>query len=228
MTSIENVISTRMCVRAYLKKQVPRELICKILDGASRAPSSSNTQPWRVYVLQGEELNSICKSVCLAYDNVAINPELLNHYRDENNSRQKQLISPYLERRRENGWGLYSLLGIKKGDKERMHMQHRKNFEFFGAPVGLFFTIDKNLSPSSLLDYGMFLQNLMLLARVDGLDTCPQAAWNDYSKIILSHIHATENERLVCGMALGYANQLDLINTFKTSRVPLEEFAVWL
>ena len=137
-------------------------------------------------------------------------------------------FSPYIDRRRENGWGLYGLLGITKGDKDKMHAQHRKNFEAFGAPVCFFFTIDKELGMGSMLDYGMFLENLMIAARGEGLDTCPQAAWNDYAKIILPIIGAKENEMLVCGMALGHADKNEIVNTFHTPRVTAEEFTTWL
>jgi nitroreductase len=120
------------------------------------------------------------------------------------------------------------LLGIGKGDKDKMHVQHQRNYRFFDAPVGLMFTIDRVMGRGSLVDYGMFLQNIMVAARGRGLHTCSQAAWNGFSKIILPHIGAGENEMLVCGMALGYADEGNVVNTFHTPRVAVEEFAHWL
>jgi len=221
-------ITSRMSVRAFTKEAVPKELILKLLDISARAPSGTNTQPWKVYVLEGNALQSLCEKVCAAYDDIAANPDLAKEYQPAYDYYPSKWFSPYIDRRRENGWGLYGLLGITKGDKDKMHAQHRKNFEAFGAPVCLFFTIDKELGKGSMLDYGMFLQNMMVAARGEGLDTCPQAAWNDYAKIILPSIGAKENEMLVCGMALGYANKDEVVNTFITPRVTAEDFTTWI
>jgi nitroreductase len=119
-------------------------------------------------------------------------------------------------------------LGIAKGEKEKMHQHHRRNFEFFGAPVGLFFTAHRSLEGGSLIDYGMFLQNLMLAAKARGLDTCPQAAWNSFSEVIMSHIGASEEEKLICGMSLGWSDQTQVVNTFMTPRLSAETFTTWL
>lgn len=221
-------ITSRMSVRAFTKEVVPKELILKLLDISARAPSGTNTQPWKVYVLEGNALQSLCEKVCAAYEDIAANPDLAKEYQPAYDYYPSKWFSPYIDRRRENGWGLYGLLGITKGDKDKMHAQHRKNFEAFGAPVCLFFTIDKELGKGSMLDYGMFLQNMMVAARGEGLDTCPQAAWNDYAKIILPSIGAKENEMLVCGMALGYANKDEVVNTFITPRVSAEDFTTWI
>lgn len=221
-------ITSRMSVRAFKKDAVPKETILKLLNIAARAPSGTNTQPWRAYVVEGGALEDLCEKVCNAYDSIAANPELAKEYQPAYDYYPSKWFSPYIDRRRENGWGLYGLLGITKGDKEKMHAQHRKNFEAFGAPVCIFFTIDKELGRGSMLDYGMFLQNMMVAARGEGLDTCPQAAWNDYAKAILPSIGAKENEMLVCGMALGYANKDSIVNTFITPRVSAEDFTTWL
>jgi len=226
--TVADAISSRMSVRAFTKFPVSKEMITKLLNIAARAPSGTNTQPWKVYVLEGNILKELCTQVCAAYDAIAANPELAKEYQPGYTYYPNKWFSPYIDRRRENGWSLYGLLGITKGDKDKMHVQHRKNFQAFGAPVCLFFTIDKELGKGSMLDYGMFLQNFMVAARGEGLDTCPQAAWNDYSKIILPSIGAQENEMLVCGMALGYADKSEIVNTFHTPRVPVEEFTTWL
>lgn len=221
-------ITSRMSVRAFTKENVSKEVILKLLNISARAPSGTNTQPWKVYVVEGAPLRDLCEKVCAAYDSIAINPELAKEYQPAYDYYPAKWFSPYIDRRRENGWGLYGLLGITKGDKDKMHAQHRKNFEAFGAPVCLFFTIDKELGKGSMLDYGMFLQNIMVAARGEGLDTCPQAAWNDYAKIILPAIGAHENEMLVCGMAVGYADKNALVNSFHTPRVAAEDFTSWV
>lgn len=226
--SVDAAITSRMSARAFLPRQVPRELITHLLQVASRAPSGTNTQPWKVYVLQGASRDSLVEKVCAAHEALSANPELVAQYQEAYDYYPKQWISPYIDRRRENGWGLYGLLGITKGDKDKMHAQHQRNFKFFDAPVGIIVTIDKIMGGGSLLDTGMFLQNLMVAAKAHGLDTCPQAAWNTFSSIILPHVGAGENEMVVCGLALGYADPADKVNTFITPRVPVESFTTWL
>ena len=120
------------------------------------------------------------------------------------------------------------MLGIGKADKDKMHLQHQRNYKFFDAPVGLMFTLDKVMGRGSLVDYGMFLQSVMLAARAYGLHTCPQAAWNGFATIILPHIGAGPDEMLVCGMALGYADDQDIVNTFRTPREAVASFTHWL
>ena len=226
--SVDAAIQGRMSVRAFLPKPVPRDTLLNLLQLAGRAPSGTNTQPWKVYVLQGASRDSLVDKVCAAHDAVRADPSLAAQYQEAYDYYPKQWVSPYIDRRRENGWGLYGLLGIGKGDKDKMHAQHQRNFRFFDAPVGLMVTIDKVMGGGSLVDTGMFLQNLMVAARAHGLDTCPQAAWNSYARIILPHIGAGDNEMLVCGLALGYADPADKVNTFHTPRVPVADFTTWL
>ena len=224
MNPVDQAITSRMSVRAFLPEAVPRETLMHVLDVASRAPSGVNTQPWKVYVLQGATRDALVSKVCAAHDAVRADPSLAAHYQEAYAYYPEKWISPYIERRRENGWGLYGLLGIGKGDKDKMHAQHQRNYRFFDAPVGLMFTIDRVLGRGSLLDYGMFLQSIMVAARGHGLHTCPQAAWNGFAKIILPHIGAGEEEMLVCGMALGYADPSALVNSFHTPREPASQF----
>jgi len=226
--SVDAAIVGRMSVRGFLPRPVPREVLEHLLALASRAPSGTNTQPWKVYVLQGVSKDALVGKVCAAHDAMRDNPALAADYQEAYDYYPKQWVSPYIDRRRENGWGLYGLLGIGKGDKDKMHAQHQRNFRFFDAPVGLMVTIDKVMGGGSLVDTGMFLQNLMVAARAHGLDTCPQAAWNSYARIILPHIGAGDNEMLVCGLALGYADPADKVNTFHTPRVPVADFTTWL
>jgi nitroreductase len=228
LTVVDSAITSRMSVRAFTQQPVPRETLTELLQVASRAPSGTNTQPWKVYVLQGQSRASLVNKVCTAHDAIRANPALAAEYREEYDYYPEKWVSPYIDRRRENGWGLYGLLGIGKADKDKMHLQHQRNYQFFDAPVGLMFTLDRVMGRGSLLDYGMFLQSIMVAARGHGLHTCPQAAWNGFAKIILPHIGAGADEMLVCGMALGYADATDVVNTFHTPRVPVDEFTHWL
>ncbi len=228
VAAVDAVITSRMSVRAFTSQAVSRAVLQDILQVASRAPSGTNTQPWKVYVLQGQSRQSLVDKVCTAHDALRVNPALAEQYREAYDYYPEKWVSPFIERRRENGWGLYGLLGIGKGDKDAMHLQHQRNYRFFDAPVGLMFTMNRVLGRGSLLDYGMFLQNLMLAARARGLHTCPQAAWNSFASIILPHIDARMDEMLVCGMALGYANTQALVNTFHTPREPMDTFTHWL
>ncbi len=224
---VDAAITSRVSTRAFTQQPVPREVITQMLDVAARAASGTNTQPWQVYVLQGATRDSLVSKVCAAHDAIRADPELAHEYKEEYAYYPTKWTSPYIERRRENGWGLYSLLGIGKTDKDKMHAQHQGNYRFFDAPVGLMFTIDRVLERGSLVDYGMFLEALMVAARGRGLHTCPQAAWNGFAKIILPHIGAGPNEMLVCGMSLGYADENAHVNTYRSPRVASSEFTKW-
>jgi len=225
---VDEAIASRMSARAFTAQPVPRELLQAILQVASRAPSGTNCQPWHVYVLQGASRDTLVQQVCALHDAMRTDPALVAQYAEEYDYYPQKWISPYIDRRRENGWGLYGLLGIGKGDKDRMHEQHQRNYRFFDAPVGLMFTVDRVMGRGSLLDYGCFLQNIMVSARGHGLHTCPQAAWNGFSKVIMPHIGAGADEMLVCGMALGYADETAVVNGFHTPRVPMQDFTTWL
>jgi nitroreductase len=215
-------------VRAFTEQPVSRADIEHILEVASRAPSGTNCQPWKVYVLQGASRAALVEQACAAHDAMRADPSLAAHYQEEYDYYPQKWVSPYIDRRRENGWSLYGLLGIGKADREQMHQQHQRNFRFFDAPVGLMFTVDRVMGRGSLVDYGCFLQSIMVAARGLGLHTCPQAAWNGFSKIILPHLGAGPDEMLVCGMALGYADEAAVVNSLHTPRVPVQEFTHWL
>lgn len=212
----------RRSIRAYLPTPVAPEVIEQILQDAARAPSGSNIQPWKVHVLQGETLERLINLTCQAFDQGDT-----QQHQAEYDYYPPSLFEPYLARRRKVGWGLYSLLDITKGDKEKMHAQHRKNFAFFGAPVGLLFTIDRTLTQGSWLDYGMFLQNVMLAAQAQGLSTCAQAAWIHYHRIIAEVLDLPAGEQLVCGIALGYGDPDAIENSLISERAHLQEFVTW-
>ena len=228
LTTVDDAITSRSSIRAFTAQTVPRETLTHLLEVSSRAPSGTNCQPWRVYVLQGASRDTLVDKVCAAHDALRADPGLATQYVEEYDYYPKQWVSPYIDRRRENGWGLYGLLGIGKADKDKMHAQQQRNYRFFDAPVGLMFTVDRVMGRGSLVDYGAFLQNIMVAARGHGLHTCPQAAWNGFSSIILPHIAAQASEMLVCGMALGYADTSAVVNSFHTPRVPVADFTTWL
>jgi nitroreductase len=225
---VDAAIESRMSTRAFTAQPVERAVLEQILSVASRAPSGTNCQPWRVYVLTGASRDRLVEQVCAAHDAMRDDPAIAAQYVEEYDYYPQKWVSPYIDRRRENGWGLYGLLGISKTDKDKMHAQQQRNFRFFDAPVGLMFTVDRVMGRGSLVDYGAFLQSIMVAARGHGLHTCPQAAWNGFSKIILPHVGAQPHEMLVCGMSLGYADTDALVNTFRTPRVPVKDFTTWL
>jgi len=226
--SLDHAIYSRKSVRAFTDQPVPKEVLKELIRCACQAPSGTNTQPWRVYALEGEAKNKLTAQVCSIHDLISTNPELAKEYTDSYDYYPQNWISPFIDRRRQNGWSLYGLLGITKSDKDKMHIQHQRNFHFFDAPVALMFTVNKAMGRGSLLDYGMFLQTLMLAARGVGLSTCPQAAWLGFSKIVLSHIKASPQEMLVCSMCLGYEDTSALINTFETPRESVDSVLSWV
>jgi nitroreductase len=218
--AVDAAITSRHSIRAYLPTPVPREVIEQILAVAARAPSGTNTQPWQVHVLTGVAKGALSRDIRAAYDDPAErerHTEAYAYYPTE-------WKRPYIDRRRKVGWDLYGLLGITKGDKARMHEQHGRNFAFFDAPVGLIFTIDTVMQQGSWMDYGMFLQNIMVAARARGLDTCPQAAFTQYHRIIARHLALREDQTVVCGMALGHADPAAIENTLITEREPVAGF----
>ncbi len=218
---VDEAITSRRSIRAFLDTPISQAVIEDILKVAARAPSGTNTQPWKVYVLTGAKQKALSDKVLA----VVINPELNAQAKEAYNYYPDKWVSPYVDRRRKVGWDLYSLLGIGKADKERMRVQAARNFQFFGAPVGLMFSIDRVMGQGSWLDYGMFLQNIMIAARGRGLDTCPQAAWNHYHITIAQHLGFGDEEIFVCGMSLGYANPDSIENTLITEREPVASFA---
>ncbi|WP_414930066.1 nitroreductase [Variovorax sp. Root434] len=227
--SVVSAIESRFSCRAFLRdKPVARQQIDEILRIASCSASSTNTQPWKVYVLQDDRRDALVEKVCAAHDTTSANSSLTAEYGEVDGYYPAQWVSPYIDRRRDNGWGLYGALGIGKGEKDKMHVQAQRNYRFFDAPVGLMFTMERVMGRGSLIDYGMFLQTLMLAARALGLHTCPQAAWNNCAKIVMPFIGAASNEMLVCGMALGYADESAPVNAYRTPRETVESFTRWV
>lgn len=220
IAAVDAAITSRRSIRAFLPTPVPRETVEEILAVAARAPSGTNTQPWKVTVLTGDAKARLSAAIRSAYDD----PAQRAAHAEEYAYYPTEWVSPYIDRRRKVGWDLYGLLDIAKTDKARMHAQHGRNYDFFDAPVGLIFTIDRVMQQGSWLDYGMFLQSLMVAARARGLDTCPQAAFTQWHRIIAGQLGLPEGEMVVCGMSLGHADPDAVENTLVTEREPVAGF----
>jgi nitroreductase len=219
--AVDAAITSRRSIRAFLDKPVERDEIARILDVAARAPSGTNTQPWKVYVLTGAARERLSNAILA----VNADPGQAREHTEEYAYYPREWTSPYIDRRRKVGWDLYSLLGLGRDNKAGMAAQHARNYAFFDAPVGLIFTIDRIMAQGSWLDYGMFLQNIMVAARARGLDTCPQAAFTQYHRIIGAELDLPASEMVVCGMALGWADPERIENTLTTEREPSHGFA---
>ena len=213
---------TRRSVRAYRPDAVPAATLREIVELGRHAPSGSNIQPWHVHVLTGATLARLGAALQRAFlDHEPGHCRDYAYYTDP-------LYEPYLARRRACGWGLYGTLGIGRGDHEKSRAYRASNYNFFGAPAALVFTIDRRLEKGSWLDYGMFLQTLMLAARARGLHTCAQASIAEYPDIVRRELGLAADRVVICGMALGYADADAVINTFQPERLALEEYAVFL
>ena len=225
---VDDAICSRHSVRAFLDTPIETQVIKDILAVASRAPSGTNTQPWKVYVVTGQKRAELISRVCSAQIELYQNTELAAQYKETFAYYPETWISPFIDRRRENGWGLYGLLGIQKTEREKMAAQQLRNFQLFDAPVALCFTVNKIMGIGAKMDISMMIQNVMVAAKARGLDTCPQAAWNHFHAIVLDVLDAPENEDLVCTVALGYADPNHIVNTFITPREPVENFTVFV
>lgn len=218
---IKNAIISRRSVRKFLSKGINKEIIEDILNVSARAPSGTNIQPWNVHVLTGSARDRICKKASSAF----LDPKI-----DKKNDRLHYMDNfrdPYITRRRKVGWDLYELLNIKKGDYEKTKAFHVQNFNFFDAPVGLLFTIEKDLGWMSWLDYGMFLQNICIAARGYGLHTCPQAAWGQMNNVLSPLLNIQDNHIIHCGISLGWEDEKAEVNKLRTVREDINNFTTF-
>jgi nitroreductase len=218
---VDDAIVSRRSVRAFLPDPVDSAVVRDILEVAARAPSGTNMQPWCVYVTTGETKRRLSEAIL----NSGVRAEKAEW--DEYKYYPDQFFEPYLTRRRAVGYGLYGLLGIGRREVDRMRAQHDRNFVFFDAPVGMIFTIDRRLNTGSWVDYGMFLQNIMIAARARGLHTCPQAAFAPYHRQIRPVLGLADEEVVICGMALGYEDVTRPENDLRTERAPLDAWATF-
>lgn len=214
---VDAALTTRHSVRGFTPRPVPHDVVRDILAASSRAPSMTNTLPWHVHVLTGPARDRLCAEILAAHEAGEAPAMEYEYY-------PATWRDPYLERRREIGWALYGLLGIAKGDRVATARQLGRNFTFFGAPVGLIFTIDRGLAQGSWLDLGMFMQGIMTAARGYGLDTCAQAAFASYHAIIRRQLNVPEDQIIACGMALGHADPDEPANRLETPRVLVNAF----
>jgi nitroreductase len=212
---------SRRSVRGFLDRPVPAELLEQVLTVAATAPSGSNTQPWRVFVLTGSRLAALGGALQAAYLGDEPRRPEYEHY-------ASPLPELYYGRRRECGWGLYGTLGIARGERDRSKAYRATNYNFFSAPVGMVFTIHRQLNLGSWLDYGMFLQTAMLAARSVGLHTCVEGSIAEYPDIVRLHLSPGADELILCGMALGYADPAAPINAYQPRRCAVTDFATFV
>lgn len=214
---LKEAISSRFSARAFLDTPVPRKTIEEIIRIASKAPSSCNTQPWKVYVVSGKVQDELINAALASVIENGCEPL---EYKTE----PAEWKAPYNARRFETGMALYGAVGIDRRDKAARNAQMLENFRFFGAPVGLIFTIDKSLCPSQLGDLGMFMQNVMLLARDFGLHTCPQQSWQYVNQTTHRILEIPDAEMIYCGTPLGYIDPRHPANSVNLDRAPVESF----
>jgi hypothetical protein len=218
---LTDLIRARGSTRAFLPRPVPQPLVRALLATARYAPSGTNIQPWQIHVVTGTTRAKVSAAVRQAATQPVERPEWTYDYYP------KAWRDPYLARRRACGWGLYGLLGIQKGDRTAGLAQELRNFEFFDAPVGIFLFLDRDLGRGSLIDCGMFLQNLMLAALDMGLATCPQAAWVPFDSTVRSILGVPDTQMLICGLSLGYPDTDAPVNRFRPDRMDVEDFTTW-
>lgn len=215
--NVTDALLQRKSTRAFLDKEVELSLINKILSAASHAPSGTNTQPWQVAVVSGQS-------------KMDLEQKLEKEFRDGNKGQMDYQYypltweSPYKDRRRSCGLQMYTTLDIQREDKQRQLDQWAQNYRAFDAPVMLLFFIDAIMEKGSYLDYGMFLQSIMLSATEQGLATCPQAALAEYPEIVKQHLNYSKDSIMLCGMALGYEDTEALVNSYRTPREAVESF----
>ena len=216
---VDEAIRSRKSVRRFLPKPVPSSVVQHILGVAARAPSGNNVQPWKVYAVAGESRQRLCDAFIEAatYEPDRHQPEYAYY--------PTTWVEPYLERRRRCGFGLYASLGIARDDAAARAHQMLRNYLFFDAPVGLLVTLDRRLNTGSFMDVGMFIQNIMVAARAQGLHTCAQAAIAWYHKVARLHLPMGDHEILACGIALGHEDLSAPENAFITERADVETFA---
>lgn len=217
---VDDAIKARKSVRAFKPDPVPPSLLTEILELARQAPSGTNIQPWKLHVVAGD-IRQRLEAEVLAHRETDPADKGAEFPRS---SKRKE---PYTTRMRTLGKEMYGLIGIPKGDQAANWRQWGRNYRFFDAPVGLIFTIDKDLDAMSFLDIGIFMQTIMLAAKARGLDTCSQGAWNNFWSVTRRVLNVPDDEYIVCGMSLGYADETAPVNTLVSEREPLTSFATF-
>jgi nitroreductase len=219
--NVREAVASRYSCRAFLPTPVPEQTVRDILALAARAPSGGNVQPWRVDVIAGERLEAL-KAIVRPRLN-----ELPRIEGAEYNIYPPNLKEPYETRRREVGALLYQSIGVTRADRPGRYRQYARNFFFYDAPVGMFFSIDRGMGPPQWSDLGGYIQTVMLLARDYGLHSCGQEAWTHWHKTLQSFLNLPPEYIVFCGLALGYADDSAPINRWRAPRAPLEAFATF-
>jgi nitroreductase len=217
---VSEAIASRKTIRAFTPEPVPRATIEEILALAARAPSGGNLQPWRVHALLGEARDALVRRVAEARKTQPMDEQPEYHIYPP------ALSEPYRTRRFRIGEAMYATMGIAREDKAARLKFFAGNWEFFGAPQGLIVTIDRQMQQGQWADLGMFLQNVMLLAREHGLDTCPQEAWAVFHRTVREYLAVPDNEMIFCGMAIGRADPHAAVNGLASERAGIGEWAV--
>jgi nitroreductase len=216
---VRDAVATRYSCRAFLPTSIPEAIIRDIVERASRAPSGGNLQPWRVHALAGKKLEQL-KAL------VRVRPELLPRGEGaEYDIYPRNLKEPYETRRRQVGAALYQSIGVTREDRPGRYRQYARNFEFFGAPVGLLLSIERSMGSPQWSDLGGYIQTIMLLARAHGLHSCGQEAWTHWHKTVYSLLDIPPDYMLFCGLALGYADEAAAVNSWRSPREPLDAYA---
>lgn len=217
---VSEAVTSRRSIRAFLSTPVDAAVLREVLTLAQRAPSGGNLQPWHIHVLQGAALVRFRGVMAERLASGEADPIEYDVY-------PPQLHEPYRTRRFQVGEALYATLGIPRADRPGRLQQFARNWDFFGAPAGLFCFVDRRMGPPQWSDLGMYLQTVMLLLTERGLASCPQEAWESYQETVSRFLGTPSEHMLFCGLAIGHADPAAPINTLRTERAPLDEFATF-
>jgi nitroreductase len=223
MMNVKEAFVSRRSVRRFLPDSVSKEKIKNILEGAAFAPSGHNIQPWHVYVVQGKKKLSMTNSII-----EAIKDGSAKEMKNEFDYYPTEWFEPFVSRRRAVGFELYNLLGIGRDDFEARDKQMQENFHFFGAPVGMFITMDRRLATGTFMDVGMFIQSILVGARGEGLHSCGQVAFTKFHTLIAEQLKFKENEMLVCGVSIGYEDTSAPENALRVEKLQYSDFTTFL
>ncbi len=220
---VHEAIMSRRSVRRFLPKAVPMDSLRRIIEGAGMAPSGNNIQPWKLYVVGGATKDAISADIldAIANDDPKSHGPEYPYY-------PTKWFEPYQSRRRETGFGLYAKLGIARDDMAGRQAQMNRNYEFFDAPIGMFVSFHRDLATGTYLDVGMFIENLLVGARGEGLHTCGQAAFTWYHRVVRKHLPMPDEELLACGISIGFEDEGAVDNAFRTAKLPIDDFATFL
>jgi nitroreductase len=223
MMNVKEAFVSRRSVRRFLPDSVSKEKIENILEGAAFAPSGHNIQPWHVYVVQGKKKLSMTNSII-----EAIKDGSAKEMKNEFDYYPTEWFEPFVSRRRAVGFELYNLLGIGRDDFEARDKQMQENFHFFGAPVGMFITMDRRLATGTFMDVGMFIQSILVGARGEGLHSCGQVAFTKFHTLIAEQLKFKENEMLVCGVSIGYEDTSAPENALRVEKLQYSDITTFL